>query len=460
MVKLCHENRLKVLEKLRSGDIDSIALSQTNLVDDIILAMQSSDILQCLKNGIPDKRAHNTVIPFDLVWALAIAAKMKVRTSLTDIPHAITDHRTLAKLGYTLVSDDGVGNDLMRESSLRFLLGKYDPAEFIAYYNTVYQDYISPIKDIKPNIHILDCTDLEVNYTNDHYEKSGIAISKNGGYARGYKLATLRGIYQDTGVIEEIKLGAINTHDLALSEDMLKNTKVFNRSDILINDRGFISRDLINYLKIVRGVDTYVPLRKNMDAFDYAVRLAKMGGEWQAHPNRKRATQKIAFVSGIGSAWCSSSPDNDVPINACVVWDTEINEYFVFATTDLNKSDKEIIMTYELRPEVEEDYRQLKDFWKLEDFKSTKLSVIAFHIVCVLFGYLFFQLYTATDAGNKYAKKSLPVILKGYDAKTLKYVIAYVDVWFGIFSLLELMDIYADVSESIREKLKPMVEGV
>ncbi|MFA5313922.1 MAG: transposase [Methanomassiliicoccales archaeon] len=457
MIKLCHENRPKVLEKLRSGEIDSIALSTTNLVDDIILAMHSSNILQSLKNGIPDKRAHNTVIPFDLVWALAIAAKMKVKTSLTDIPHAITDHRTLAKLGYTLVSDDGVGNDLMRESSLRFLLGKYDPAEFINYYNTVFQDYIAPIKNIKPNIHILDATDLEVNYTNEHYENSGIAVSKNGGYARGYKLATLRGVYQDTGVIEEIQLGAINTHDLTLSEKMLRTTKVFNRGDILINDRGFISRDLINYLKTVRGVDTYIPLRKNMASYEAAVMMAVEGGEWQPHPNKKRVNQKIASVGDVGSLWIGTY---DVPINACVVWDTDINEYFVFITTDMNKSAKEIIMTYELRPEIEEDYRQLKDFWKIEDFKSTRLSVIAFHIACTLFGYLFFQLYTTMDDGSKYARKSLPVVLKGYDAKTMKYAIAYVGVWFGIFSLLELMDIYADSSTRIRQKLKPILEEV
>ncbi len=284
MIKLCHENSPKVLDKLRSGEIDSLELSTSNLVDDIILSMQTSGILLCLKNGIPDKRAHNTVIPFDLVWALAIAAKMKVKTSLTDIPHAITDHRTLAKLGYTLISDNGLGNDLMRESSLRFLLGKYDPKEFFEYYNTVFQDFIALKLNIKPNIHILDCTDIEVNYKNEHYEKAGITISKHGGNARGYKLSTLRGIYQDAGVIEEIRFGAINIHDLTLSEDMLKTTKVFNKGDILINDRGFMSRELMNYLKTERGVDTYIPLRENMNAMDYAIRLAKKGGEWQDHP--------------------------------------------------------------------------------------------------------------------------------------------------------------------------------
>lgn len=48
-------------------------------------------------------------------------------------------------------------------------------------------------------------------------------------------------------------------------------------------------------------------------------------------------------------------------------------------------------MTYELRLEIEEDFRQLKNFWKLEDFHSTKLYVI---------GYLFHQLYLTTDDGK------------------------------------------------------------
>ena len=44
--------------------------------------------------------------------------------------------------------------------------------------------------------------------------------------------------------------------------------------------------------------------------------------------------------------------------------------------TDLTKSAEEIVMIYELRPEVEEDYRQIKDYWLLEEFKSTKYNFI------------------------------------------------------------------------------------
>lgn len=104
-------------------------------------------------------------------------------------------------------------------------------------------------------------------------------------------------------------------------------------------------------------------------------------------------------------------------LNACVVHNTKDDEYFVFVTTDLSKSAKQIVQTYELRPEIEEDFRQLKDFWKLEDFKSTKYAFVLFHIVRVLIGYLYFQVFKTLDGNEKFQRKSLPVLLKNYAPK-------------------------------------------
>ena len=124
MIRLCKYNQENIIEKIRNGQLDALALSTTNLIDDIILEMNSRNIFNCLEKYIPDFRADNTVIPYGLIWASAIAAKMRVHTSLTDIPYAINDHRTLAKLGYTLIDDSGnLKNGLMQEGSLRFLLG-------------------------------------------------------------------------------------------------------------------------------------------------------------------------------------------------------------------------------------------------------------------------------------------------------------------------------------------------
>lgn len=468
MLKACRENKQSVIERVRNGSLDEIALSTTSLVDEIILAMHAHGILDCLEKGLADERAHNTTVPYSVILTAAIAAKMKVHTSLTDIPFALSDHRALSKLGYTLLdTENGVGNALMTEGAIRFLLGKYTPDILIDGYNKTVQDYIMPKMGLTPNIHILDCTDIEVNFFNKNYEGSGIAISKRKSSdieerARGYKLATLRGIVKDSGIIEEIRFGALNIHDLTLSEDMLKTSPLLRPGDILINDRGFISRELINYLKAVRGVDTYVPLRIDMEAYKIAVSAAQMADKWDNHPNKRYINQKITLIKELGPHWHvedSLHTIPDVPLNGCVVWDTETDHYAVFVTTDTSKSAAMIVKTYCLRPEIEEDYRQIKDFWKLEDFKSTKLNVISFHIICVLLGYLFFQLYTLLPEGKKYAHKCLPVALKKYVEKTHQYAVLYAGGEFGILTLLELLELFASCSDNVREEFKKVMEG-
>ena len=161
MLKVCRNDKESVLELVRAGKIDAVALSTTNLVDDIIHVMHTSGVLDCLTSGIQDRRSHNTTVPYSIIWASAIAAKMKVHTSLTDIPNAITDHRVLGALGYSLYEDSGnIGESLMNEGSIRFLLGKYCPDDLIDGYNKTVQNHIMPKLDMVPNIHILDCTDL------------------------------------------------------------------------------------------------------------------------------------------------------------------------------------------------------------------------------------------------------------------------------------------------------------
>ncbi len=461
MIKVCRYNQNNVIEQIKNGKLDAVALSNSNLIDDIILKMSDINVFECLKNNIQDKRSRNTTIPYELVWASAIAAKMRVQTSLTDIPFALNDHRTLAKLGYTIISSNGkLKEGLMQESSLRFLLSKYDQQMFVDGYNDTVQKGIFPLLNIEPNIHILDCTDLEVNFNNLNYEESGVTRSKRDNTpTRGYKLATLRGIVDDTGLIEEIRFGSINIHDLNLSEEMLRTTSLLKPGDILINDRGFLSRELINYLKIHKQVDTYIPLRKDMNAYNEAIYGAKEQNDWQQHPNKKRKNQVITSVQGMGMYWESSTSKEDVPINSCVVWDKETDQYFVFITTDLKASAKDIVSTYELRPEIEEDYRQLKDFWKIEDFKSTKINVILFHVVCVLFGYLFFQLYTLSPDGEEFLHKSLPIILKNYLPEVQPYVVLYVEYEFGILTLFELLDFYAHCSDEVQNLFKTILNN-
>ena len=104
-----------------------------------------------------------------------------------------------------------------------------------------------------------------------------------------------------------------------------------------------------------------VPLKSNMNAYQIAIQIAKEENKWEPHPSREN--QKIAFVPSLKNYWWSDRTqsrkkyydNDDVEINACVVWDEESDNYFVFATTDTSVTAKQIILTYELRPEIEED---------------------------------------------------------------------------------------------------------
>lgn len=456
MLHFNQANKERVLASIQQGRIDAADISQPNFIDEIILKMNSLGVLDELRYIVEDKRKPNAVIPLKFIWSLSIAAKMKIHTSLTDIPYAIMDAEVLSALGYALWDTErDLEKGLMDEGSIRHLLEKYKTDELILGYNQCVQNHILPLMGIKPNIHILDCTELEVERSNTNYEESSI-VKYDGKSHRGYKLSTLRGISGNSGIIEDIRFGKISTHDLELSRDMILGSPMLAPGDILINDRGFLSRDVLNELKTRRSVDTYIPLRKSMNAYEDAVAIAKSVDKtaWKPHPNKKRKTQQIIFVPDIGGLWRSDHPENDVPINACVVKDTKDNEYYVFVTTDTSKTAKQILQTYELRPEIEEDYRQLKDFWCLDDFKSTKINVIAFHIVCTLLGYLMFQLYVATEDGFRWAKKSLPVIVKKYiPPEKPKSVIVYSGQYFAVFPFVEFLHLYASLNETIRSHL-------
>lgn len=450
---LCMNDKDRVLEAIRKGTIDAADVSFPNLIDSMVLTMKREGVLELLGNSFEDKRKDNSTIPFDLFLTLAVTAKMKIKTSLTDMPFAITDAETLSEIGWNLWDNErGLEEGLMTEGAIRNVIKKYTVEEITQGYNSLVQSQVFPKMSIMPDIHILDCTELEVELNNSNYEGSEV-IKDSEGTRRGYKLATLRGISGDTGILEEIKLGSIKTHDLALSREMVLGSKVLKNGDILINDRGFISREVLNHLKLKRGVDTYIPLRMNMVAYEQAVSIAKEQKKWSLHPNKKRKNQYIAFVESVGCFWESDEPENDVEINACVVHDRKEDAYFVFITTDTTKNAKQIILTYELRPEIEEDYRQIKDFWKIEDFKSTKQNFVAFHIVMVLIGYLFFQLYKSMEEGRKYVGKSLPVALKNHVDEGPKSVIIYSGQYFGIFSFLEFIQLYASCGTEVKRCL-------
>src|SRR5207248_8236184 len=114
----------------------------------------------------------------------------------------------------------------------------------------------------------------------------------------------------------------------------------------------------------------------------------------------------------IGGVWEACQ----VSLNGCVVreHDPQHREaaedgyrYWVFASTNLERSARGIVQEYEVRSECEEDHRQTKGpNWELDEFTSTSLVEILYHVLVVLFAYNLCQWYGNTEAGQQFAGKT------------------------------------------------------
>ena len=89
-------------------------------------------------------------------------------------------------------------------------------------------------------IHILDTTRVEVPLETGTYECSGVVKNDDGTYARGYKLATLRTLFDSAGLLSQVAMSRIQVHDVALMSSLFGARPVLRAGDLLLEDRGFI----------------------------------------------------------------------------------------------------------------------------------------------------------------------------------------------------------------------------
>jgi hypothetical protein len=147
-------------------------------------------------------------------------------------------------------------------------------------------------------------------------------------------------------------------------------------------DRAYIDGETISRLKKERKVDVTIPLRSDMKAYEDSLVTAYHpdSDSWEKHPTREN--QQIKRIERVDWMWDECS----VPMDGCVVRELKEGkdgsggrddyEHRVFATTRLDLAGKRMVLTYELRSEIEEDHRQWKHgMWDMDKFTSTSPRV-------------------------------------------------------------------------------------
>ena len=478
-------NKERVIEELKEEKLENVFNIIPNISDKVLDYNEKKfKVSKMISNLFEDKRAYESDITPELLILSGIQSRMKQQFSINEVPLALTSQEILKNIKTNLSYDPE--QTLLKEANIRAMLGRYEQLDktkiefnnyFIQFYNAFNQDYLNKAK-IEANIHILDCSILDVNLNNLKYEGSSIT-HKGGEKLRGYKIGLLRGVTNNGGVVEEIVMSTASDHDFKMSEDMIKESKYLKKGDYLLEDRGFIDLNMFRYLNR-KGINLILPVKKNMEIYTEAVRAAKENNNWITHPNTKRKGQKITLISDLERAWLSNNDKNKKPsnleldykINACIIrfdkdknkdilTDEEIlseDEKYAYAciiTNDTTLSCNEIIRLYEMRPEIEEEFRQLKDFWGLNVYRSTKYNIISFVIMISLMGYNFYKVFIEDEEGKQYIGKSLIIEEKHglYIVKNVRVAVV-TQHYFAIFSEDELLDLYADLDKEKRVLIK------
>lgn len=170
----------------------------------------------------------------------------------------------------------------------------------------------------------------------------------------------------------------------------------------LILDRAFLDGDMISTFKVKYGIDTLIPLKKNMDAYLDAKGLVRLESKsWKEVDETTSCymTKKIKSYQGC-----------DVDLNVILAKTKQKKgkvRLFSLATTKDYSDPTQAVRDYRLRWQIEERYKQIKNTWLDQGFKSTSFNLVAAHIIFPLLVYSLIQIYLNIKKLNDLANKTM-----------------------------------------------------
>ena len=171
------------------------------------------------------------------------------------------------------------------------------------------------------------------------------------------------------------------------------------------------------------------------------------------HPSR--AEQHIAWVRGVEHMW----PECHVPLNACVIrfWNKKKKrtDHIVLVTTDQELSASWIVRHDEERPEIEQDYEQMKSGgWQLQKLSSTRYSEIVFYVLTVVLSYRLYHLFANSQRGVRFADKTRQALAFEQLRTQRTHIIVYAGGHFEIFETLRFVQMVLQLSPPVQERLR------
>jgi hypothetical protein len=258
-------------------------------------------------------------------------------------------------------------------------------------------------------------------------------------WRRCYKVVSLIHVNRELNLFLTVAARVVpgNAHECPILYELVDGfVKAVERGwmKVLVVDRGLIDGANMARLKTSHHIDTVVPLRKNMNAYQDMMGLTRLKDfVWEPYqapraqpaqqPDRSKPPrivkrewkrqQTLAVKKGLpppslpqsvaplpprtflGMArGVTSWTDCTVPLTAVVSReiDPEGNtQHWVLVTTSALFSAPHIRATYALRTAIEERHRQYKCFWDLAHMPSRQFSMVVTQVLFVLLAYTLLQ---------------------------------------------------------------------
>ncbi len=504
-LRVFHEDPGKVMRSLKRGEIDCVDGTEWSFPDSFFAFLIGiSEFLPWAASSFPTPRKRH-LVPVWIELCCAIHMALSEEPSFRGLEHLLKAGPILTRVKFNLGGCEGGFNDrntYPRETALcpdtvRKYFRDTDPEELLRWYHGPVLAWFRRKRAFAKNrIFALDSTYVVVP-DNEHYEHTArLPLDERGQLIDTSKLSEeqnkrLRRVpcYKLTYLLHlgEEPSGKAEPHQYFLipafrfgpgNDDSHEHarwivdtvTREGRKGWIrwLVADRGFLDGEWIGELKRKHGTNLVIPLRKNMDAYQDVVGMARLGGSevpWEVVREDRDEHGQVALRERVTAfsqvrSW-SRCP---LPLYVALIhkeWKTAEGEWkedrWAITSPEPFASGRALVDFYHRRTRIEEVNRALKQPRRLDRFTSPEYSLVVSHIAFTLLTYSLIEFYLKSREDWDLTRSFLRTLRReqslGKDA-----IVLYAQDSFGTFNHEDYTKMLLELPRPSRHRLLERIE--
>ena len=476
------QNKGKVKEHLKKGDIDYGSFSKMGFVDEFFAYLIATDFFPFCDKTYPSPRVKKEVPAWFLLASL-IAAKILGEESFSNIPYVLKNGSILKMLGLNLGPIPGFNNKNKKEriypvdqDCIRKFFKDTDPDKLTSWFNHDFSSWMNKKGAFVSGLFVEDASYIPLPDNTNYKYAEYVWLDSDGNHASQdtpgarltlcYKFSSLLNTDRDGSyyiyAAARIDPGNVNglNEGRELVDSFMENG---GHVDTLLVDRGYIDGATLAHYKKDYKINWVIPLKSSMAAYDDAMGLARAKNvDWKTYHVEQSSDGFIAKKEEVTTFYELKSWQNlkcclHVSIKRETDYESGQVSYFVLAHSKKYKYPSDAFDLYKKRTKIEERHRQLKGFWGFKKFSSPAFSLVITQVIFKLAAYSLMQLYLLRQDMKDLAKKTISTITKKERAGEC-VVILYSGSHYAVFDLDEysfiLMKLKIDSKNKLAERIK------